>query len=173
MSAQGSPGIPGAGGPRGPSDQPLGGSIVLAAEDPAALAAFYGRLLASPPQVGLNDRHWRLPWPGGGVLEIYAPSRSRPQRRQRGRLALCLQRTAAAGWALALVEGWAAEACRHGAERAEAARQEAFGAEAWLLDPEGNGLLLLVIAAGSAPGAADPVPPAESSPDGPAGAALA
>ena len=31
-----------------------------------------------------------------------------------------------------------------GAQRLEAPRQEAFGCEVWLLDPEGNGLLLLV-----------------------------
>ena len=46
----------------------------------------------------------RVPWPAGGWLEVYSPSRSRPQP-----------------------------------------RQEPFGAEAWLLDPEGNRLLLLVL----------------------------
>lgn len=95
-------------------------------QDPAALATFYGRLLATPPRVGLNDSHWRLAWPAGGVLEIYAPSRSRPQPRQRGRLAVCLQRTAAAGAALHVLQHWVAEA--------------------WLLDPEVNSLLLLVLA---------------------------
>lgn len=123
-----------------------GGSLVLAADDPAALAVFYGHLLATSPLAGLSDRHWRLPWPAGGVLEIYAPSRARPLPRQRGRLALCLQRRATAAAALALLEAWVAEACGHGAVPAEAARLEPFGAEAWLLDPEGNALLLLVLA---------------------------
>jgi len=39
------------------------GSIVLAADDPAALARFYGALLGVESQPGLRGTHWRLPWP--------------------------------------------------------------------------------------------------------------
>ena len=67
------------------------GSIVLAADQPAALARFYGALLGVELQPGLSSTHWRLPWPAGAWLEVYAPSRMRPQPRQQGRLALCLQ----------------------------------------------------------------------------------
>jgi len=42
----------------------LTGSIVLAADDPAALARFYGALLEVEPQPGLGPSHWRLAWPG-------------------------------------------------------------------------------------------------------------
>ena len=38
------------------------GSIVLAADDPAALASFYGALLEFEPQPGLSATHWRVPW---------------------------------------------------------------------------------------------------------------
>jgi len=69
-------------------------SLVLAADDPSALAQFYGALLGVEPQTGLSSTHWRVPWPAGGWLELYAPSRNRPQPRQPGRLALCLQRQA-------------------------------------------------------------------------------
>ena len=129
------------------------GSIVLAADDPAALARFYGALLEVEPQPGLSSAHWRVPWPAGGWLEVYAPSRQRPQPRQPGRLALCLQRRAdgqgsADGRdAVALLETWITAAVALGASLLEPARQEVFGAEAWLLDPEGNRLLLLVPAA--------------------------
>ncbi len=64
------------------------GSIVLVADDPAALARFDGALLAVEPQPGLSTAHRHVAWP------------------------------------------W---------------RQECFGAEAWLLDPEGNRLLLLLL----------------------------
>lgn len=120
------------------------GSIVLAADDPAALARFYGALLEVQPQPGLSARHWRLPWPGGGWLELYGPSRARPQPRQPGRLALCLQRQAEASAGLALLKAWIRAACDLGASELDPARQESFGSEAWLLDPEGNRLLLLV-----------------------------
>lgn len=119
-------------------------SIVLAAEDPAGLARFYGGLLQQEPLPGLSAQHWRLPWPAGGWLELYAPSRQRPQPRQPGRLALCLQRQADGVDAATALQAWLAEALAHGAALLEPASQEPFGAEAWLLDPEGNRLLLLV-----------------------------
>ncbi len=122
-------------------------SLVLAADDPAALAQFYGALLKVEPQPGLSDTHWRVPWPTGGWLEVYAPSQSRPQPRQPGRLALCLQRKADAAGPLAVLHAWIATALELGARVDDSPRQEPFGAEAWLLDPEGNRLLLLVLPA--------------------------
>jgi hypothetical protein len=120
-------------------------SLVLAADDPSALAQFYGALLGVAPQLGLSAAHWRVPWPAGGWLEIYAPSRNRPQPRQRGRLALCLQRQADGSGALAVLQVWISTALELGASVGDPPRQESFGAEAWLLDPEGNRLLLLVL----------------------------
>jgi predicted enzyme related to lactoylglutathione lyase len=121
------------------------GSIVLAADEPAALARFYGELLEVEPQPGLSASHWRLPWPAGGWLEVYGPSRGRPQPRQQGRLALCLQRQAEGSAAVAVLSAWIAKAQEQGASLQDPPRQESFGSEAWLLDPEGNRLLLLVL----------------------------
>ena len=123
----------------------LSASIVLAADDPAALAQFYGALLGVEPQPGWSTAHWRVPWPAGGWLEMYAPSRNRPQPRQQGRLALGLQRQADGTGALAVLHAWISTALDLGATSDDSPRQEPFGAEAWLLDPEGNRLLLLVI----------------------------
>ena len=123
----------------------VNGSIVLAADQPAELARFYAALLEAEPQPGLSGSHWRVPWPAGGFLELYAPSSSRPQPRQPGRLALCLQRQADGTGAVALLNGWITAALNLGASLREPSRQESFGAEAWLLDPEGNRLLLLVL----------------------------
>jgi hypothetical protein len=119
-------------------------SLVLAADDPSSLAQFYGALLGAQPQPGLSSTHWRVAWPAGGWLEVYSPSRSRPQTRQPGRLALCLQRNADGTGALAVLHAWISTALELGATTEDPPRQEPFGAEAWLLDPEGNRLLLLV-----------------------------
>ena len=116
-------------------------------DDPAALASFYGALLEVEPQPGLSPSHWRLPWPAGGWLEVYGPSRSRPQPQQLGRLGLCLQRQAHATGTLAMLQAWIATALDLGVRAGEPPRRESFGAEAWLLDPEGNRLLLLVVPA--------------------------
>lgn len=122
----------------------MSGTIVLAADAPAGLAAFYGQLLGVEPQQGLSATHWRVPWPPGGWLEIYAPSRTRPQPRHQGRLALCLHRAAAGADPLAVLRDWLESATQTGASVLEPPRQDSFGVEAWLGDPEGNRLLLLV-----------------------------
>jgi len=124
-------------------DPLIGVSIVLAAVDPAALARFYGALLQVPVQTGMNASHWRLALPGGGLLELYAPSRRRPPAPPGGRLAPCLRRRGDADTLAAWLE--LADAC--GAVLEEGPRQEPFGWEAWLRDPEGNRVLLLVSAA--------------------------
>jgi hypothetical protein len=118
--------------------------LVLAADDPERLAAFYGALLGTDPLRGFSSSHWRLPWPGGGHLEIYAPSRRRPCPRGEGRLALCFSRPAGEAPPLQVLHDWLAMVQALGAEPVEPPRQEPFGAEAWLADPEGNRLLLLV-----------------------------
>jgi len=123
---------------------PSQASLVLAADDSRRLAAFYGALLGCPPAAGFSARHWRLPWPGGGLLEIYEPSQSRPLPRQNGRLSLCLQRDCPDNQPQELLEDWIKALLAAGARLEQAPRQEPFGAEAWLLDPEGNRLLLLV-----------------------------
>lgn len=53
-----------------------------------------------------------------------------------------------AGWLCACnarLNGWITAALNLGASLQEPSRQESFGAEAWLLDPEDNRLLLLVL----------------------------
>ena len=118
-------------------------SVVLAADDSPKLAAFYASLLACQPIPGFNASHWRLPLPGP-ELEIYSPSRARPLPRQTGRLSLCLQQDGTGQAPQVQLQRWIALALTAGAVLEEAPRLEPFGAEAWLLDPEGNRLLLLV-----------------------------
>ena len=119
-------------------------SLVLAADDSPSLAAFYGTLLGCQPQAGFSASHWRLAWPGGGLLEIYQPSQARPLSRQIGRLSLCLQRDRTDAQPLAQLQAWIDSTLAAGATLEQPPRLEPFGAEAWLLDPEGNRLLLIV-----------------------------
>ena len=118
--------------------------LVLAADDPERLAAFYGALLGTDTQRGFSSSHWRLLGPGERRLEIYAPSRQRPRPRGEGRLALCFSRPAGEAPPLQVLQDWLAVVLALGAVAVEPPRQEPFGAEAWLTDPDGNRLLLLV-----------------------------
>lgn len=115
-------------------------ALVLAADDALALATFYAALVHQTVQPGLSPTHWRVDLPSAGWLELYQPSRNRPQPRQLGRLAVCLKRKGDA----AALEAWIHQAIALGARQLHAPRQEAFGSEAWLLDPEDNALLLLM-----------------------------
>ncbi|WP_411873112.1 hypothetical protein [Vulcanococcus limneticus] len=84
------------------------------------------------------------------ISRLPSGQRSRPQPRQLGRLRLCLQRHADAADAigtLAPLQAWIATALDLGASAGDPPLQESFGAEAWLLDPEGNRRLLLVVPA--------------------------
>jgi hypothetical protein len=56
----------------------------------------------------------------------------------RGRRALCAQRQADGLGALAVLHSWITTALDLGATAVDPPRQTPFGAEAWLLDPEGN-----------------------------------
>jgi hypothetical protein len=47
---------------------------------------------------------------------------------------------------MVVLQAWTEDATRLGATLLDPPRGETFGAEAWLLDPEGNRLLLLVLA---------------------------
>ncbi len=122
----------------------IGAALVLAADDAEDLAGFYASLLGQPPCRGMNSRHWRVAWPAGGWLEIYVPSRSRPRPRRQGRLAPCLSRSSGGDDPMGHLAAWVDHARIRGATLLEPPRQEPFGAEAWLSDPEGNPFLLLV-----------------------------
>ena len=123
--------------------EPITLSWVLAAREPQQLARFYADLLNRDLEPGLSPHHWRLLLPGGALLEIYRPSRQRPFPEQGRALAPCLKWPADPD-PLTVLRRWVDRAMQLGASVAEPPRRESFGAEAWMLDPEGNALLMLV-----------------------------
>ena len=108
--------------------------LVLASEDPRQLASFYGRLLNCGPSVAMPGMAVTLQLPMGMALVLYRPSRQRPQCPPAGGLALCL--------CCANLEGMSQRAVTLGAQPLGPRREEAFGSEQWLLDPEGNRFLV-------------------------------
>ena len=109
--------------------------LVLASDNPARLAAFYSTLCDSKATEAAGSGVWNLNLPTGGLLQIYRPSRLRPQPPSAARLALCLH--------CRDVQALGEQALALGARMDEPLRKEVFGAELWLQDPEGNRLLLL------------------------------
>jgi predicted enzyme related to lactoylglutathione lyase len=106
---------------------------VLASDNPAELVQFYAALVTK--EAFSRGSTWVLQLEAAGDLVFYCPSKNRPQPAQPGRLALCLQ--------VLQLEAAISKALALGGQCLEPARQESFGREAWLSDPEGNRLLLL------------------------------
>ena len=124
-------------------------SWVLAAEDSVNLAQFYSELFQATLMPGFADHHCIVQFSDGTRLEIYRPSRKRPFPARGRALAPCLRLKPSQDPQLEL-QRLVNTALQHGASLLEAARLEPFGAEAWIHDPEGNPLLLLVPLASSA-----------------------
>ncbi len=76
-----------------------------------------------------------------GWLELYRPSQLAAAATRSAVAWRCVCGGAATP---SVLEAWLAQAISLGAQQLDAPRIEAFGSEVWMLDPEGNGLLLLV-----------------------------
>ncbi|HBP53211.1 MAG TPA: glyoxalase/bleomycin resistance/dioxygenase family protein [Synechococcus sp. UBA8638] len=108
--------------------------LVLASRNPRRLAHFYGELVHGGAVTVAPAGAAAVRLPTGMDMVLYRPSRQRPQPRQGGCLALCLRCTR--------LEDTRQRAMALGAQVLEPLREEPFGREQWLLDPEGNRVLL-------------------------------
>ena len=118
-------------------------SWVLAAEDSARLATFYSELFQATLKPGLAEHHCIVQFSDGTRLEVYRPSSKRPFPKRGRALAPCLRFSPSLD-PLPELQQLVTTALQQGGSLLEDARIEPFGAEAWINDPEGNPLLLLV-----------------------------
>ena len=115
---------------------------VLAADDTGILGRFYSDLFQARLMPGMGDHHCVVEFGDGTRLEIYRPSRKRPFPTRGRALAPCLRLDPSMD-PLPELRRLLSTALECGGSLLEDARVEAFGAEAWIQDPEGNPLLLL------------------------------
>ena len=118
-------------------------SWVLAAEDSLRLARFYSELFQATLLPGVAKHHCIVQFSDGTRLEIYRPSRQRPFPLRGRALAPCLKLPPSQE-PLPELQRLLSNALQRGGLLLDEARLEPFGAEAWVHDPEGNPLLLLV-----------------------------
>ncbi len=118
-------------------------SWVLAAEDSLRLARFYSELFQATLLPGVAKHHCIVQFSDGTRLEIYRPSRQRPFPLRGRALAPCLKLPPSQE-PLPELQRLLSNALQRGGSLLDEARLEPFGAEAWVHDPEGNPLLLLV-----------------------------
>ncbi len=117
-------------------------SWVLAADDTGNLGRFYSDLFQARLIPGMADHHCVVEFGNGTRLEIYRPSRKRSFPTRGRALAPCLRLDPSLD-PLPELQSLLSTALERGGSLLEEARVEAFGAEAWIKDPEGNSLLLL------------------------------
>ena len=117
-------------------------SWVLAADDTGNLGRFYSDLFQARLIPGMADHHCVVEFGNGTRLEIYRPSRKRSFPTRGRALAPCLRLDPSLD-PLPELQSLLSTALECGGSLLEEARVEAFGAEAWIQDPEGNPLLLL------------------------------
>ncbi|MDE0646895.1 MAG: VOC family protein [Synechococcus sp. SB0673_bin_10] len=110
--------------------------LVLASRNPRRLADFYAQLVDGGAITVAPAGAITIRLPTGMDMVLYRPSRQRPQpwNRKGECLALCLRCTH--------LECTRQRAMALGAKVLEPLQEEAFGREQWLLDPEGNRVLL-------------------------------
>ena len=118
-------------------------SWVLAAEDSLRLARFYSELFQATLLPGVAKHHCIVQFSDGTRLEIYRPSRQRPFPLRGRALAPCLKLPPSQE-PLPELQRLLSNALQRGGSLLDEARLQPFGAEAWVHDPEGNPLLLLV-----------------------------
>ncbi|GCE65499.1 glyoxalase/bleomycin resistance/dioxygenase family protein [cyanobiont of Ornithocercus magnificus] len=121
--------------------QPLLG-WVLAARDPEKLAHFYAVVFDARCEPGVNSLHWRVCSPLL-ELDIYRPSRQYTLTNRGCAFAPCL-RFAPSNTPDIELQHQLDRLLQHGVSIVKPSCQREFGTEAWVADPEGNGILLLV-----------------------------
>ncbi len=118
-------------------------SLVLASDDPLKLAEFYRLAVNGTLLQGLSGNHWIISCSNCMQIQIYKPSKCKDLLIKGNSMHLCLSSNPSFS-PLQEIHEWAKDLEKLGARIVEKARNETFGAEIKLLDPEGNYLLLLV-----------------------------
>ena len=122
----------------------MGISFLIASSNPSELADFYALVCNGQLSKGLNSKHYLITYRQTNKIQIYKPSAERwPIHSTSSALALCFEKEARLE-PLTKLKEWCEEIVAHGASVLEEPRDEFFGAEAWLKDPQGNSFLLLI-----------------------------
>ncbi len=116
---------------------------IIATSSPSDLADFYSRAIEGGVISEGSDNHYWIFHPDGMKINFYKPSRSRSWPAKGRSTSLCIKHEPAED-PLSVIEEWSLKLRDKGALILEKPMLEAFGAESWMEDPEGNCFLILV-----------------------------
>tara|TARA_Y100001968_G_scaffold217938_1_gene200523 strand:- start:4847 stop:5248 length:402 start_codon:yes stop_codon:yes gene_type:complete len=118
-------------------------SFVISSKRPKALAEFYSNVSQIDFIKGIDSNHYLLPIKDGFLLQIYRPSSTRDWPNKGRSMSICFQKKPAIE-PMSVLEEWSYHLTRLGGSICEEPRNEPYGAETWVADPEGNDFLILV-----------------------------
>ena len=118
-------------------------SFVISSKSPRKLAEFYSSLIQGDLKIGNNNNHFYIDLSNGLKIHFYKASKDRHFPFKGSFSSICFQKETSNDTSETLSK-WIASLIPVGAIVVEDIRNESFGSEAWLSDPEGNYFLLLV-----------------------------
>ena len=122
---------------------PIQISLVIASEQPQKLSEFYAFATNGDLQQGKNKDHYLITHHNGMNIQVYRPSEKESFPNRSRMTALCLQQSPSLDPLLTINE-WSSILASMGASICDDPRLESFGAESWMIDPEGNHFLIFV-----------------------------
>ena len=118
-------------------------NFVIASKDPQGLSNFYGKINSDKVIKGFNSTHYFISLSNRSKIDFYYPGKDYEWRNIGKSVSLCFEGNPSLE-PLKVLETWSSELLELGGEVKSSPRLEKFGAEQWMLDPEGNYFLILV-----------------------------
>ena len=118
-------------------------NFVIASKNPKELSDFYAKINADKVYGGFNSTHYFISLSDRTKIHFYRPNKNYRWERKSNSTALCFQR-APSREPSKIIEKWKSELLKLGGSPVGIIKSEDFGAEQWMLDPEGNQFLILV-----------------------------
>ena len=118
-------------------------NIVIACKDPKGLADFYGKINSGKVIKGFSENHYFISLSNRSKIDFYKPAKDFEWTNRGNSVSLCFQGKPSIE-PIKAIETWSLELLELGGAVTSSSKLEKFGAEKWMLDPEGNHFLILV-----------------------------
>ena len=118
-------------------------NFVIASENPKKLSAFYAKINSNKATKGSNSTHYFISLSNRSKIHFYRPNEHHQWQRKGNSTSLCFQGEPSEYPAI-IIERWTSEIFKIGGFALGIPKLANFGAEQWMLDPEGNQFLILV-----------------------------
>ena len=118
-------------------------NFVIASENPKELSDFYAKINADKVDRGFNSTHYFISLSNRSKIHFYRPNKNYQWERKSNSTSLCFQ-YAPSKEPSKIIEKWKSELFKLGGSAVGITKLADFGAEQWMLDPEGNQFLILV-----------------------------